>query len=344
MDFLSKSILLETPYNTISDIQNRYEESYLSETYDFLMQIETEFNEAKIDFYRIVAENASNLQIVEESFREVLDNKIIPIFQKMLAYIIDLIDRFLKYITFNRIANKIPSDDRYHKMAQFIRHKNFFNSVHFVHRGFIYTPDNVDTYSGTNISFIVEDPYDLFKNGNIVTMKRDTAVVDNSYVLDDDYYDMIRGKIVKSANKQLITAEEYRSELFKALRNNSDKKEDIIIDGNNIRRYIYNGDIAIISSAIDDANADKKNATKFYKGIIKELKHVKLDSISDPIVARKYQAYLHAMVNRAQKLSSIVSIAYSSKIHSYRECFIDCRQVYAELVAIYIRSYKNQKR
>lgn len=218
------SIVLESTNNAsnVKELTNYKDEtlkdSYFYETIQFCESLNEDYNSANKIFYKAVLESGDSDTLITEAFDGFID-KIKSILKKILEFIKRLWNRFItalnKFIGSKSFLKKHLDDL-----------KNFTSEDEFDYDGFIFTiPENVPTNNVIS---------DLYKNTVIddTIIKAGYSKVSEKYeklknILDTDWYDMARAKILGDSGR--VYESDYSDRLFEKFRDGADEKSSITV-------------------------------------------------------------------------------------------------------------------
>lgn len=330
--------------------------SYFSQTVDFLIEYNKEYNDAVKTLYRSILEASGDQVVITESF-DGFKNTVKKIIDKFLAFLKMIFQRFITNI------NSLVKSERYLKNHE----KDFrkFGSQHeFDFSGYEFTisDPNIPT-SNPESEWIDQIDVDFQQyaemledesNGTDLAARMKTveakmkdnyqAVVDR---LNGDYYDTLRGQILGLDTQ--ITESNFAAELFSIFRGGSSDKDEITVNSsyvidifnrfknfdetkrsiektrNNIETGYKNIRNELDRMMAVNGKGDEREMSLGIKNVSKASANygtalINAGQVSDGMVTQMEQ-YKKAKINQVQQMSNIHALAFGAKLDAAKDMF-----------------------
>ena len=331
--------------------------SYFSQTVDFLIESNKEFNQATKLLYRAIYEAGDNQVIVNESFAD-FGTAVKKIIDKFIAFMKSLFERFITNM------NSMVKSEKYLK-----KHKDDFKKFSAVHE-FEYTGYEFTLFDSNIPEANAESEWikdidsadfsqyaNMFKdnNGNAIDLTDITtkssllkSVEDKmkenyknlTKKLEGDYYDNLRGRIIGKGDSYNISESEFAKELFCVFRNDSSDKTSITVNSSYItdcyRRFDNYEDLKkSITKTKKEIETDYKNVKSEMEKMIKTTgsgdtlsmslgykdTYTAQDMAANAAMLTQMELYKKAKVNQVQQMSNMHALAFATKLDAARDMF-----------------------
>lgn len=320
-------------------IYNTIEESFSSETFKFLMEMNDAYREETKIFYRTVMESGNDFEIINEGVSDFL-SKVKEIIAKFIKFLKSLLERF------SIMLHKMVGSDKYlkknsDKLLAFDVVDNFeIDGYEFTITGNIpavnalasFTEDflkiNFDTKQGdTTFKQAIQNQYDKF-----------TSEIENKY-------DKFRAEVI--AQDGYITQENYGEELFAVYRDGRTTTATIEINSAKVsesnNRFKNYADLEKANKKIQqqlekDYKEIEKKVSSMVKGIKdKDSKLLTVNVDSDYASVDKFKIsndemntldmFIKAKANQILEMSNIHSMAFSYKLDAIKDCYTQDKKI-----------------
>lgn len=346
MVFDFKNLIVENAINTNNVLVNSsVEESYFTDTLQFLTESTRELIDYKKELYVNILESGEDYEVITESFSDFFV-KAKEVIQKFLKYIKSLFDRFITSL--KRFVNSekhiIKNKDKFKK----------FNEEHeFDFEGFEFTfNDNIPSIEAeaTFKKDFIELDFD-----NILAEKDPKKVVDMINAqhsrlkndLNNDRYNVFRQEVIMADTP--IYSEDFVQELFAVYRNGADSKYDITIDQEKVLESLarienYKSFETSVKKTKDKIEREYEKVKKSIENMISRNKDKDVNKLLSVEIKGDYDAYsspvqissealakidlfLKTKVSEVLELSNIHALAFSYKLDAIHECYKQDKQI-----------------
>lgn len=319
-------------YTDLRMVTEASNHSYLNETYNYIHELNKEFNAANRAFYRSILESGDNEILIRESFSDFMDS-FRKIISKFLAFIKSIFERFVTGL------NKFVQAEGYLK-----KHKKDFDKFstenEFYFQGYEYTfSSNIPV-----ISALADFSNDfVFKlNGEQIKFTT-TEEIKKAYqtltaeLESENWYDSFRARVLGDEGGS-IGRSEFAEELFSTYRNGESDKDEIRVDN----YYVSTAYMSFEnhSKAISEVKKTKTSIDDSYNSIRKQVEKMMSISRNDgqvtgaltispngvkaPLTGEsvtQMDLYIKAKVNQVQEMSNIHAMAFAAKLDAYNDLF-----------------------
>lgn len=330
---MESSGILLSDKKSMNDITERYNHSYLEETYHYILEVNKEYNAINKEFYRSLLESGDNDELIHESFGDFF-GKIREIIAKFLAFIKSIFERFCTGL------NRFIQSDKYLKKHS-KEFDKFASENNFTHQGYDFTFSSnipvVNALAAFNSDFVfnMKDENMAFSTAEEIKTSREKL---SSSLEDGGWYDRFRGQVIGEDTP--IYKTDFAEQLFATYRNGESSKSDIEVDSYYVHVALENfnnhtkaiNEIKKNRTRIDSEyeavrkQVDKMAKVSYSNGTSTAVMTVKPDGsrIPDTLTGdqvTQMDLYIKSKVNQIQEMSTIHAMAFAAKLDAYNDMF-----------------------
>ena len=346
MVFDFKNLIAENAISTNNVLVNSsIEESYFTNTLQFLTESIRELNNYKKELYVNILESGEDYEVITESFSDFFA-KAKEIIQKFLKYIKSLFDRFI--IALKRFVNSEK-----HLLKNKDKLKKFNSNHEFDYEGYEFTfNDNIPSIEAEATfkkDFVELDFDDILneKDPNKVVNMINTQHSKLKNELNNDRYDVFRQEVIMADRP--IYADDFVEELFMVYRNGQSSKDEITIDQAKVMECLarienYKSFETSVKKTKDKIEREYERVKKSIENMISRNKDNDIDKLLSIEIKGNYDAYsspvqvssealakidlfLKTKVSEVIELSNIHALAFSYKLDAIHECYKQDKQI-----------------
>ena len=346
MVFDFKNLIVENAINTNNVLVNSsVEESYFTDTLQFLMESTRELNNCKKELYLNILESGEDYDVITESFSDFF-HKAKEIIERFLRYIKSLFDRFITSL------KKFVNSEKYILKSKDTL-KKFKSDHEFDFEGYVFSfNDNIPSIKAE--ATFKKDFIELDFDG-ILKEKDPKKVVDMISAqhsklnndLNNDRYNVFRQEVIMADRP--IYADDFAEELFMVFRSGQTEKDDINIDHDKVMECLgriqnYKSFETPIKKTKDKIEREYEKVKKSIENMISRNKDNDIDKLLSIEIVGNYDAYsgpiqvssealtkidlfLKTKVSEILELSNIHSLAFSYKLDAIHECYRQDKQI-----------------
>lgn len=326
---LGLNCLLLEDSNIENVLEMTKEIDFFKNTIDYMIESNNLYHTTQKHLYKSLLESNLDIVLVTESFSD-YTNKIKSIISKFIKFIKKLYDRFILYM------NKFVQSDKYIKnniklLSKFTKEDEFdIDGYHFTFNNDIPIINPVETMS---LDFVGLDGLNNSQEKKEFLKEKYSNLKQN---LSNGYYDNIRALVLDKDGK--IYQDDFADELFKVFRNNNKEKETITITEYELENTInlyknYKESVKTIT----DTKKDIENKYKELENAMGNLANITIvndnrpksssvdfnlsgiDSLlGDTECVNTINLFIKSKVDQIAELSNIHSLAFGSKLESYK--------------------------
>lgn len=284
---------------SINEFTDTINNDYMSEMFEFLMDINEECNSANKNFYFSLLKSDGDLELVHESYGDFF-SKIKEIIDKFLKYLKTIFDKFI-----TKLCAMIGSSRAIMKNKD--KFDNFSDSDSFNITGFNYSFDSeipaVHAIDNLNLPLLNNAKIPVKVENNKVSTDVAKKAIDDVYdklldKINEGYYDTFRAQVL--GQNTLIHESDFTDECFKEYRSGASSPVKVTIDKAYITEAVDRMDH--YKAVTDDIGMTKKKMEKEYKDI-----RVSIESMIDPNRSNIQDALKNVAVNGADgKTANVV--------------------------------------
>ena len=350
---LQESAFLPNYDNTI--LYKEVEQSFTSETFKFLMEMNDAFREENKIFYRTVMESGDEFEVINEGVSNFLD-KIKDIINKFIKFLKSLFERF------SILFHKMIGSDKYliknsDKLTAFDNVDNFeINGYNFTIDGSIPSAIALVSFNedflqinfnfkedANGVAQAIQNQYDKF-----------TAELENKY-------DKFRADVI--GQDGYISAEDYGEELFSVYRDGQTTTSVIEVDSAKVsecyRRFKNYKEIEKEIKKIQTAlEKDYKEIESKVKKLVTSVKDKDANSLNVSVDSdyatvddfkltnsemTKLDMFIKAKADQIMQMSNIHSMAFSYKLDAVKDCYVQDKKILYKALNQIAKNHKGGK-